>query len=129
MFSTHRLLFLALKKVRIVEITPPHVLITWSKNQQRVWETTDVLGEKEQYFYSETYVVSTCKYIANQITRPIYWTTYCIFLFSSIQHFGKLGVNLNGLVVKMLDSQSRSPMFKTIGWLQGRVSLSSLRGR
>ena len=31
--------------------------------------------------------------------------------------FGKLEVNLNGLVVKVLDSQSRSPVFKTIGWL------------
>ena len=35
----------------------------------------------------------------------------------------------NGLVVKALDSQSRGPVFKTTGWLQGRLSLSSLRGR
>ena len=35
----------------------------------------------------------------------------------------------NGLVVKTLDSQSRSPLFKTTGLLQGRVSLSSFRGR
>ena len=35
----------------------------------------------------------------------------------------------NGLVVKALDSQSRDPMFKTTGWLQGRLSLSSLRDR
>ena len=34
----------------------------------------------------------------------------------------------NGLVVKALDSQSRSPMFKTTGWFQGRLSLSSFRG-
>ena len=34
-----------------------------------------------------------------------------------------------GLVVKALDSQSRGPVFKTTGWLQGRLSLSSLRGR
>ena len=31
----------------------------------------------------------------------------------------------NGLVVKALDSQSRGPVFKTTGWLQGRLSLSS----
>ena len=31
----------------------------------------------------------------------------------------------NGLVVKTLDSQSRGPVFKTTGWLQGRLSLSS----
>ena len=35
----------------------------------------------------------------------------------------------NGLVVKLLDSQSRGPMFKTTGWLQGRLSLSFFRGR
>ena len=72
--------------------------------------------------------MNTCKYIVNQITRRIYWTAYCIVLFFSIQHFGKLGVNLNGLVVKVLDSQSRSLMVKTIGWLQGQLSLSSFRG-
>ena len=33
------------------------------------------------------------------------------------------------LVVKALDSQSRGPVFKTAGWLQGRLSLSSSRGR
>ena len=35
----------------------------------------------------------------------------------------------NGLAVKALDSQSRGPVFKTAGWLQGRLSLSSFRGR
>ena len=33
------------------------------------------------------------------------------------------------LVVKALDSQFRGPVFKTTGWLQGRLSLSSFRGR
>ena len=64
----------------------------------------------------------------NQITRRIYWTAYCIVLFFSIQHFWKLGVFLNDLVVKVLDSQSRSLMVKTNGWLQGRFSLSSFWG-
>ena len=32
-----------------------------------------------------------------------------------MQQFGKLEVNLNGLVVKVLDYQSRSSVFKTIG--------------
>ena len=35
----------------------------------------------------------------------------------------------NGLVVKALDSQSKGLVFKTIGWLQGRLSLSSFRGQ
>ena len=35
----------------------------------------------------------------------------------------------NDLVVKMLDSQSRGPVFKATGWLQGRLSRSSFRGR
>ena len=34
----------------------------------------------------------------------------------------------DGLVVKALDSQSRGPVIKTAGWLQGRLSLSSFRG-
>ena len=34
----------------------------------------------------------------------------------------------NDLVVKALDSQSRGSMFKTTGWLQGQLSLSSLGG-
>ena len=32
------------------------------------------------------------------------------------------------IVVKVLDSQSRGPVFKTTGWLQGRLRLSSFRG-
>ena len=35
----------------------------------------------------------------------------------------------NGLVVKALESQSRGLVFKTTGWLQGPLSLSSFRGR
>ena len=35
----------------------------------------------------------------------------------------------NGLVVKAQDFQSRGPVFKTTGWFQGRLSLSSFRGR
>ena len=31
-------------------------------------------------------------------------------------------------VVKALESQSRGPLFKTTGWLQGQLSLSSFRG-
>ena len=35
----------------------------------------------------------------------------------------------NGLVVKALDSQSRGPMFKTTGWFQAQLSLSSFQDR
>ena len=35
----------------------------------------------------------------------------------------------NGLAVKALDSQPRSPVFKTTWGLQGRLNLSSFRGR
>ena len=34
----------------------------------------------------------------------------------------------DGLVVKLLDSQSWGLVFKTAGWLQGQLSLSSFRG-
>ena len=35
----------------------------------------------------------------------------------------------NGLLVKVLDSQPRGPAFKTTGWLQGRLGLSSIGGQ
>ena len=35
----------------------------------------------------------------------------------------------NGLVVKALDCRSSGPVFKTTGWLQSRLSLSSFWGR
>ena len=35
----------------------------------------------------------------------------------------------DGLVVKSLHSQTRDPVFTTTGWLQGRFSPSSYRGR
>ena len=35
----------------------------------------------------------------------------------------------NDLVVRALNSQSRGPRFKTTEWLQGGLSLSSIRGR
>ena len=35
----------------------------------------------------------------------------------------------SGLVFRALDSWSRVPVFKTTGWLQGRLSLWSFRGR
>ena len=38
-------------------------------------------------------------------------------------------IKSNGLVNKVLDSQSRGPMFKIAGWLQHRLSLSSFRGQ
>ena len=33
----------------------------------------------------------------------------------------------NGLVVKALGSHSRDPVFKTTGWLQSRLNLTSIR--
>ena len=35
----------------------------------------------------------------------------------------------HSLVVEVLDFQSRGPVFKTTGWLQGRLSLSAFQGR
>ena len=35
----------------------------------------------------------------------------------------------NGLVVKLLHSQSKDPMFKTTGWFQARIILSSFQGQ
>ena len=66
-------------------------------------------------------LVNTCKYLVNQN----YWANlsnyilYCS-LFFTVQHFRKLGVNFNGLVVKVLDSQSPSSVFETIRCAQGQ---------
>ena len=68
------------------------------------------------------------KYIVNQITRPIYWTKYCNVLFFSIQLFGMLRFNLYDQVVKVFDSQSRSPVFGTTSCGQGPLSLSYFWG-
>ena len=64
---------------------------------------------------------------------------YCDFRLSTItndfctKHIavekGVQGDSISPLVVKSLDSQSRGPVFKTAGWLQGRLNLSSFRGR
>ena len=35
----------------------------------------------------------------------------------------KCKICINDLVVKELDSQSRGPVFKTTGWLQGQLGL------
>ena len=42
---------------------------------------------------------------------------------------GPLETHPDGLAVKVLDLQSRGPMLKTTGWLQGWLSLSSFRGQ
>ena len=52
----------------------------------------------------------------------IYWCT-----LSQMQHY--VNSPSDGLVVKVLDSQSRGSEFKIAGWLQGQLNLSSLRGR
>ena len=49
--------------------------------------------------------------------------------FLILNLFGKAILWSNGLVVKVLDSQSRSSVFRTTGCLQGRLSLSSFQGR
>ena len=51
------------------------------------------------------------------------------WIFRIIALWGIYSLWSNDLVVKALDCQSRVPVFKTTGWLQGRLSLSSFRGR
>ena len=56
-----------------------------------------------------------------------YIELHTVLLIFSMQHFGKLGINLNDLVVKVLDSQSKSPVFKTIGWIRSTQPFILLR--
>ena len=59
---------------------------------------------------------------------PIIASYTCNFISKLLQG-DKNMVAFYGLVVKALVSQTRGPVFKTTGWLQGRLSLSSSRGR
>ena len=53
-----------------------------------------------------------------------------LFNFLKALNFLKvLNSRSNELMVKILDSQSRGPQFKTTGWLLGQLSLSSFLGR
>ena len=54
--------------------------------------------------------------------------TYLVQTTVTIKEERKI-YSLFGLMVKALDSQSTSPVFKTPGCLQGRLSFSSFRGR
>ena len=56
-------------------------------------------------------------------------TSLCVNLNRKEKQWPSGKTMSNGLVVKALDSQSRGPVFKTAGCLQGRLSLSSSRGR
>ena len=49
-----------------------------------------------------------------------------IGLGSNLVHYMK---GCSDLVVKALNFQSRGPVFKTTGWLQGQLSLSSFQGQ
>ena len=64
---------------------------------------------------SETYIVYSFYFL--QILTPV------------ILHNHLVVILFSGLVVKVLDSQSWGPVFKTAGWLQGRLSLSFFQGR
>ena len=85
--------------------------------------------------------------ISNFLTFPLYPNNYsdfkCLNLDAKKLEYSQIKFNLEnneatgfsvnnfapGLVVKSLDSQFRCPAFKTTGWLQGRLSLSSFQGQ
>ena len=50
---------------------------------------------------------------------------FCKVIYENIE---EKNIHFDGLVVKVLDFQSRGPVFKTTGWLQGWLSLSSFWG-
>ena len=78
----------------------------------------------------------TCPFYCS-LKKSFFITPWWVFVFDlgifsnkgRVSTPGKSG-NLwrNGLVVKALDSQSRGLVFKSTGWLQVRLSLSSFRG-
>ena len=83
------------------------------------------------------FVIVFWKYSLSILATPrssVYYfivTSSTIFFFSFIFFFFIKKCNPRWLrfLVKVLDFQSRGPILKTTGWLQGWLSLSSLRGR
>ena len=77
-------------------------------------------------FISKLSEVNTC------LTEFCFEKIFLIYHSNTLksQHLNesKLYLNRSG-TSKALDSQSRSPVFKTTGWLQCRLSLSSFRDR
>ena len=138
MFSIHRLLFVASKKVRTSKllflrfsssgknILPSSVDYFLAQSQGNSlsfrWKRTATLywNLSSEHLLNNTLLTNT---MLNNTLR----TTHCsVLIFFSMQHIGKPRVNLNDLVVKVLDSQSRSPIFKTIGWIQGRLLVDKM---
>ena len=66
----------------------------------------------------------TCIVIIAQVSL----TGWSVFLFLDVLTL-RIKLRIDGLVVKVLDSESRGLMFKTTRWLQGQLSLSPFRGR
>ena len=60
--------------------------------------------------------------------RDIFVNSLLQFLFLQLLQLFCFSLS-NGLVVKVLHSQSKDPMFKTTGWFQARISLSSFQGQ
>ena len=100
------------------------------------------------YFDVTILNLSLCKYASSKLSLnlmcqfhlPVVYVNLlaisCFLIFHLLwgsiygtNYNGIYGTNYSGLVVKVLDSQSRGPVFKTSGWLQGLLSLSSFRGR
>ena len=81
-------------------------------------------------YFSET--------LSKQVTRCVWTTLYSNLSQIAIKPITQdvhvvngyvVKLQSNGLVVKALDSQSRGPVFRTSGWVQGQLSLSSFQGR
>ena len=88
-------------------------------SQANLWSWLVPVHFKPQYLYTfinfEVFLKSLMEIWAERVNLAVFVKHRFLFLLS--------------LVFKVLDSQSRGPVFKTTGWLQGRLSLSSFRGR
>ena len=83
--------------------------------------------QTQSLLYKEMFTVSL---IASSTSKMAYIVKYCLAEYFKEQvQLDLQGVPYNGLVVKALNFQSRGPVFKTTGWSQGWLSLSSFQGR
>ena len=91
---------------------------------EEVKSTYNVCLTPQHYVFSLCDICPTdVKHLYAAFLVIIYYSFSSLFVFLS-----KKRLVQDGLVVKALDYQSRGPVFKTTGWLQGWLSLSSFRG-
>ena len=98
------------------------VALDISKAFDRVWHA-DLLHKFKSYGISGQIFGLIASFISNR------WLWVVLDGNSSQEYPANAGVSQGSILHLMLDYQSRGPVFKTTGWVQGQLSLSSFWGQ